>query len=160
MKEIVLTKGYKTIVDDDDYERLNQYNWCYAYGYAVRSGKKSKEKREPLKFMHHEVLERKDGYVIDHANRNTLDNRKQNLRYADMSQNKANSRLRHGRSKSGYTGVYYVKRLDKYRARYQAYGKRKCLGYYATAEEAAKVYDKAMIKAFGDYAVTNIMQKI
>jgi len=155
MKEILLTKGYSAIVDDDDYEKLKQYNWCYAYGYAVKSGRRKGKNREPLQFMHHYIIDRKDGFVTDHINRNTLDNRKENLRYADLSQNKANQTRITRKSKSGYTGVYYEPSKNKWRARFQAYKKRVTVGYYNTPKEAAIAYNNAMREAFGEYACLN-----
>lgn len=37
MKQIRLSRGQFTVVDDDDFDYLNQWKWYYSNGYAVRS---------------------------------------------------------------------------------------------------------------------------
>lgn len=83
MKVIPLTRGKYTIVDDEDYERLMQHSWAWVpstnsksgMGYAVRKG--SKRRGEPRTVqMHREILHAAEGSIIDHLNRNGLDNRK------------------------------------------------------------------------------------
>jgi len=152
MKEIKLSKGHSALVDEEDYERINQFKWSHAYGYAIRTVRENGINKTI--FMHHEVIERMPGLQTDHANRNGLDNQKANLRYATESQNKANRGKREG-TISGYTGVYFEKKINKWRARYQANKSRKTIGYFNTPEEAARAYDKAMINAFGEFAATN-----
>lgn len=154
MKTIKLSKGYYAVVDDEDFERLNKFKWSYAYGYAIRTIKGNGEKKSQTIFMHNEVLEKINGMQTDHKNRNGLDNQKENLRHATESQNKANRSKRLG-TVSGYTGVYFEKKTNRWRARYQAFNIRKTIGYFSTPEEAAMAYDKAMVEAFGEFAVTN-----
>jgi hypothetical protein len=70
MKEICLTKGKNTIVDDKDYEWLNQWNWYYgADGYAVRNDKNLKRL-----FMHRVIIQTPIGMYTDHIDGNRLNN--------------------------------------------------------------------------------------
>jgi hypothetical protein len=142
MKEIKLTKGQVTIVDDDDYEELSKYKWYFDGFYAVRyeDGK--------LIFMHRQIVNAPKGLVVDHINRNKLDNRKSNLRLCTHRQNAVNSKHRNN---SGYKGVYYDRCLKKYVARIG----RKHLGTFATVEEAAKVYDEHAKQLYGEFAYLN-----
>lgn len=85
----------------------------------------------------------------DHINRNTLDNRKRNLRLADKSKNAMNSKLRSDNI-SGHKGV---KRLSsgKYYARITVNKKEIHLGTFGTYEEAVKAREEAEIKYFGEF---------
>lgn len=96
MKVIPLTRGKFTIVDDDDYERLMKHSWAWVpptgsqsgEGYAVRKG--SKRRGEPRTVqMHREILglKKDEKIMVDHKNINSLDNRKENLRLANIQQN-------------------------------------------------------------------------
>lgn len=104
MKTIYLTKGKIALVDDDDYEKLSQFRWCYHNRYAVRA---FPGKRGQLLFMHRVILDldQKDPRRVDHKNGNGLDNQRNNLRFANSSQNSLNSTTPRSRA-SGWRGVY------------------------------------------------------
>lgn len=151
MKEIKLTQGKVALVDDEDFEYLNQYSWCFEHGYAAR---KNKDRTE---YMHHLVLKKKEGLHRDHVNRNGLDNRKHNLRYATASQNCCNRPAREG-SRSKYKGVVYnnrPKRLKRWVAHIRFNKKAKTIGYYKTEEEAALAYNEHAKRLHKDFAVLN-----
>ena len=95
MKEIYLTQGKTAIVDDDDFDHLNQFKWFYHNGYAVRHGCRKGAKRDTQIRMHREILNNPQG-IVDHINGNRSDNRKSNLRISDKTRNMANSRIRGG----------------------------------------------------------------
>jgi hypothetical protein len=88
MKKIKLSRGKFALVDNDDYERLNEYKWYINENaektklYAMRSRLKSEEKifTGTKVYMHRFILNIKDkATAIKHKNGNTLDNRKENL---------------------------------------------------------------------------------
>lgn len=98
-------------------------------------------------------------FQVDHINRDSLDNRKSNLRFCTAKQNSANA-IRKTRSKSGFRGVCYAKRRKPLARPWCAYiggnGKRhRNLGYYKTPEEAAHAYDLAALDLYGDFAIIN-----
>ena len=99
---------------------------------------------------------------VDHINGDGLDNRRSNLRQATHAQNIQNQRTQQ-RSKSGYRGVTYFpnagkwKRTKPWRARIKIDGRDITLGYFATPEEAAKVWNEAAQEAWGEYAHLNII---
>jgi hypothetical protein len=93
------------------------------------------------------------GYMpssIDHINGDGTDNRIENIRPCTRSQNSAN---RSSWSNTGYKGV--KKNNKKYAAQIIVNKKYLHLGTYATPEEAAKVYDKAALQYFGEFARIN-----
>ena len=160
MKQIPLTRGKFAIVDDADFEKLNRYNW-YAfrsYGntfYAVRSICLPNGKWR-LIFMHRVILnlEYGDKRQGDHRNNNSLDNRRDNLRICTNRQNSQNSRPNKSCT-SVYKGVSWSKDRHKWVAQIKTQDKQTNLGRYVSEIEAARAYDVAAIKCFGEFAHTN-----
>lgn len=99
-------------------------------------------------------LDSRDTRLCDHKNGNGLDNRRANLRIATTSQNLAN-RGKTRRNTSGYKGVMWFKRKRKWYARIRVSGKSVHLGYFDDPIDAAKAYDDAALKHFGEFAKTN-----
>ncbi|MCK5643692.1 MAG: HNH endonuclease, partial [Gammaproteobacteria bacterium] len=91
---------------------------------------------------------------IDHANRNRLDNRKENLRQCTPSQNKWNIGKR-GNNTSGYKGVCWKKDKQKWVACIRKDHKVTWLGHFKDKIKAAKAYDKAALELHGQFAVLN-----
>jgi len=156
MKKIKLTQGKVTIVDDEDYEWLSQWEWYYAknnpkdrYGYARRNSKYNGGKRKTI-LMHREVLKAEKEEICDHINHNGLDNRKSNLRIVTSRQNAANRRKRID-SSSKYRGVVWYKRDKKWRVAVGC----KHIGYFQDIKEAALAYNKKAREVYGDYAYQN-----
>ena len=151
MKEIPLTQGRVALVDDEDFNRLSVWKWYYHYGYAVRREPAGKQRTI---FMHREVAHTPDGMQTDHINLNRLDNRRSNLRACTAAENKANEGLRSS-NKSGYRGVCWSARDNKWRANIHVGGKFLSLGCFDRAIDAAVAYDTAAEAYFGDFAKTN-----
>jgi HNH endonuclease/AP2 domain len=141
--------------------------------YAVRTERYpagSPKKQRPV-YMHRIILERmlgrsiRPGMIADHINGNTLDNRRENLREATLSQNQHNKRVQ-SQVSHGYKGIVF---FNKYRrkglenhnlkkpwvARIKIEGKDHNIGWFATMEEAARAYDRAAIALRGEFARLN-----
>ena len=89
--------------------------------------------------------------IVDHRNRVRHDNRWENLRPADYSENVFNRRkLKHNRS--GITGVYWNKPRQKWMARIQVRGRRLFLGYFANKEDAATARQDAEHQYFSEFS--------
>jgi hypothetical protein len=167
---IPLTQGKAALVDRQDYENISKYKW-YAKKYVTSGGKISYyaartqridgTKKRAVVFMHNEILGKKCGFLPDHINRNGLDNRRFNLRFATRQENGANREPnRNGASK--YKGVsYYKNNLSprKWAARITINGKKIWLGIFETEIEAAQAYDLAAIEHFGTFAKINEYSK-
>ena len=92
--------------------------------------------------------------AIDHSNGVKWDNRIENLREADASQNSSNQ-VAPSNSTSGFKGVTYHKRHKKWQAKIMHRGKRHYLGVYRCPQEAAHAYNVAAIQLHGEFAVLN-----
>lgn len=151
MREIVLTKNKVAFVDNEDYERVNAFRWYFEHGYARRDIRDGKN-RERL-YMHRFILSLRSSKVVDHKNRNGLDNRKENLRIGNQSLNLANQK-KNTKNTSGYKGVCWHKTLKYWVAALKVKGKNN-VKYRKTKEEAALAYNEMAIKYFGEFALLN-----
>jgi hypothetical protein len=157
MKSIPLTRGLVTIADDADYEFLSQWKWyalkCKAGFYAVRTEQVGKTRRVVM--MHRLLLGATGKSIVDHRNRVTLDNQRDNLRISDQTGNNANARLRKNNT-CGYKGVYWDSQSQVWRGELRKKGVRMIRGSgFPTPLEAALAYDAAAIAHFGEFALTN-----
>lgn len=162
MREILLTQGKIALVDDEDFDRVNQYKW-YAQKHPAngrwyaRRNESIAGTRTSLQ-MHRVImgLEYGDPRQVDHKDReNTLDNRRQNLRVT-LGQNPQNQGL-HKDNTSGFKGVTWSKHAKRWQSQIRANDKEIFLGRFpADAPElAAMAYDEAALSRFGEFAVTN-----
>jgi len=128
MKKIKLTKGKFALVDDKDFDWLNQWKWYFNSGYAVRGC--------PERIlMHRVILDTPEDMVSDHINRNKLDNRRSNLRVATKSLNNFNTKVRSD-NKSGIKGIYWSKEHSKWRPSISKEGKRIYFGLFSELKDA------------------------
>ncbi len=164
VKAVPLTNGQITIIDAEDYELISQYTWYvskegnkhYATAMVYCGNGKQKELR-----MHRLLLGLKSGDKRhgEHKNGNGLDNRRSvNLRIATSQQNHRNRKARKGCT-SKYKGVCWDKKINKWKAQICLEGKNRHLGCFNDEIEAAKAYDKAAIRYFGEFARLNISNK-
>ncbi len=157
MKIIHLTKGYRTLVDDEDYERFNQFHWEAVERdntvYAVR--KVSIEGRTKTLFLHREILGLTEPSILtDHRDQDGLDNRKQNLRACNINENNRNQKARKGCS-SKYKGVHAVNKKRKWKAEIYIEGKKYNLGVHDNELDAARAYNEKAKELFGEFAWLN-----
>ncbi len=153
MKEIPLTQGKFAIVDDEDFERVNQFKWhaiwdrfnWYACTYKQELNGEKKQTR-----MHQFLIPGRG--LLDHRNGNGLDNQKHNLRPATNAQNLRSRKKSLGTS-SRFKGVCRVKNkwLSKICFQYHDF----FLGYYDREEDAAISYNHAALAFFGEFARLN-----
>ena len=155
-KEIILTRGFVSFVDDWNYEWLNSFKWYECQGYAMRRIRVAGVKTSIS--MHRFILglEHGDSRQGDHINHNGLDNREANLRVCSRTENMRNRRANIVGS-SRFKGVSYIwcKSSGKWRASIKFGENPTILGDFSSEEEAAVAYDNAALQYFGDFACTN-----
>lgn len=154
MREIVLSKGKVAFVDNDDYERLSEFKWCYN-NYAIRTVHKGKTAKRII--MHRSILgldNAPEFTYVDHINGNKLDNRKVNLRIANHTTNGQN-RKNSVKNTTGFKGVHFVARLGKFYATLRIDRKKTYLGAFLCPRRAAIAYNRAAIKYYGEFARLN-----
>jgi hypothetical protein len=152
MKEIELTQGKVAIVDDADFEWLNQWKWTYdGQGYAYRHGPRPKRK---YILMHREIMQTPKGLDTDHRDRNGLNNQRDNLRVCTFAQNQWNRKIQTSNT-SGYKGVSWSAYHRRWHAQIRTNNIQTHLGYFDTPEEAAKAYDEGAQIYHDEFAFLN-----
>jgi len=160
MKKIPLTQNKYAIVDDEDYEFLSKWKWHANKSgknyYARRNLNLSSGTRTCLE-MHRQINNTPPGQITDHINRDSLDNRKCNLRTVCRSRNIQNSSEKIG--VSGLRGVSWNIANNKWAARICYKAKREFLGLFDNKEDAAIAYNEASRKIYGNGGFINKLEK-
>jgi hypothetical protein len=159
--EMQLSQGMTCLVDAADYDLVKMHRWYYHKsksnsGY-VKTNITNNGKCTKL-LMHSLIMNFPEKPLeIDHINLNGCDNRRSNLRICTHQQNNLN-KTKHKNNTSGFKGVTYFKRDNKFAARIMFNKKSIHLGYFDTAAEAAKAYDAKAIELYGEFKVLNFPQ--
>lgn len=158
MIEIKLTQGKVALIDDEDFERLNQWKWFYMKSSASRTGYAVGSNNGATIRMHRLIMNAKKDEVLDHINGNGLDNCKHNLRFVTVAENQWN-RHRKGFGTSKYVGVNWQSKNKKWRAQIRHNGEKVYLGEFKNELDAVEAYDKAVIKYRGCLGRVNLNQE-
>lgn len=151
MAYVPLTKGREAVVDAADIPLIKDQNWCLlSVGYAVTNLERVAGKKRML-LMHRFILNAPSNMQVDHIDGDRLNNRRANLRLATKSENMRN-RGPQADNKSGFKGVCWIVRDQRWMAQIKHNRKQIYLGYFETAEEAHAAYAAACIKYHGDFA--------
>lgn len=161
IKFIKMTKGHYAIVDADNYERFNNMYWHTIVGRGKNAYAQTRIDGKHV-LMHRLILNAAKGEYCDHIDHDGTNNMRANLRICSNAENVRNRRI-DKRNKTGFKGVTLDKTTSlrkRYRASIVVNRKTMWLGRYATAIEAAKVYDLAALKYFGDFAMFNFPEEM
>ena len=144
--EIDIGSGNKTIVDIEDYDLIKDDYWCISLdGYAVSCSGRFTKKR-----LHRVLMgcENTPHVLVDHIDRDKLNNRRHNLRIVTAQQNAFNQSKR-SNNKSGVIGVCWWDRDKNWLAQIKFNYKRHFLGYYDKFEDAVRARLRAELEYFG-----------
>lgn len=142
------------LVSDEDFDYINQ--WLYWL-----SGKGKYAQREGNRYMHIDIMEHRlgreleEGELVDHWDLNGLNNVFENLRLSSKSQNMAN-RLAPANNTSGYKGVTFNKRKQKWQAQITYQYKHTVIGLFNTPQAAFEAYKEKANELFGEFANTEM----
>lgn len=159
--QLPLTRGMFALVSYRDKKLVSAYIWYAWCGegntyYALTNTHYQDGNRTKLRL--HQLIGAAKGIVgpIDHKNGDGLDNRRENLRFGPPLLNQANQTRRSANTTtSNYKGVCWYPRYNKWRVQLQVEGRKRTLGYFVTEEAAARAYDHAALKIWGEYASLN-----
>lgn len=143
-------KNGEAIVDIENYETIKKYKW------SLRNGNGYGYVRAPIDggFIDLAVLiigSPPEGLLIDHADRDPLNNKISNLRFASKSQNAMNSKVRKDNS-SGFKGVSLNRNKRKWRAYISINGQQQHLGTFVAQEDAINARKQAEKLLFNEFS--------
>ncbi len=152
MKYIKLTQGKVVLVDDEDFEKLNQYKWRLAKrGKTIYAQTRFPNSVQIL--MHRFLMNTPQGMETDHIDGDGLNNQRNNLRICTHRENSMNQRKRQGTSK--YKGVYFRKDRKKWTTRIKVNGRTIHLGNFFEEDKAAMAYNAAAYIYYRNFAKLN-----
>lgn len=158
---VLLPCGKKTILDKKNLKFLKIFkSWSFSGGYVrcERTIKTPYGTIQETRYLHRLITKPPIIFEVDHINRNKLDNRECNLRWATRSQNKTNSILLKKNRTSKYRGVNKHPNASKknpWRAYVTKNKKTYHLGWFKSEKLAAIAYNEKALKIHGNFAVLN-----
>lgn len=160
-----LTGGHLAVIDAADAKLVGIFPWHAVVDgntiYALASVVQPDGSRRKVG-LHNYLAGEKADRIVDHIDRNGLNNRRSNLRHVTEQQNHFNQGLASNNT-SGFKGARYagwVVGHKKWRAQIVFNGEHISLGYHLTAEAAGHAYDAAALKYFGDCAFLNFPRMV
>jgi hypothetical protein len=149
-------------IDEEDLHLLRNYSWIIDSNNYVRTSVfNSKTDKTHAVWLHRLVagIDSYDERVVDHIDRNPLNNRRSNLRAILKEKNQKN-RGKCRRNTTGFKGVTLIKKTGKYMARIASDGKRITIGTFDNQLDAAVAYNEAAIKYHGEFAALNNLENL
>lgn len=154
METIILPSGQEVFLDKEDYERLKGFRYYlhkkgYAYRFTEESGKRK------AVYLHHDVIGKQNGKVVDHINGIKLDNRRTNLRHITNRENILKANKTRTKGSSGYKGVSWNKTANAWSVNIVSSKKRYHIGFFQDEKVAAYAYNHSAKEMFGEFAYEN-----
>jgi hypothetical protein len=149
-KKVPVGRGNFAIVDDEDFDLMSRYVWQ-----AAASGSGSGLVYAVTKLrMHRLVVNAPPGFMVDHINGDSLDNRKSNLRICTNAENQQNTPGRGGSSR--YKGVSFNTKRQKWYGTFLYNGEYFYCGAFDNEEDCARAVDKKRREVCGNFASLNL----
>lgn len=158
---IALNHGQSAFVDLADRDLMSPYDWRAMKNVDGSWRAVTYTGSGHGLYMHRLIMGAKRGQLVDHEDRDQLNNRRLNLRFATKRQNAQNSVRKIEGKTSRYKGVSFKPDAVKHcpwRAVIKVAAKQIYLGYHRTEDAAARAYDAAARLYFGAFALTNFKE--
>lgn len=161
--------GLFVLLDPEDFAAFGKHSWHANRAHprnlyprrTIRLGRGRKAKKGSV-FLHREIMQAPKGVLVDHRDGNPLNCQRSNLRLCTARENSANVVRSKLQKNGGFKGVSWHPKAKKWQAQIaagepRANGKRKIvyLGLFTNPADAARAYDAAAVKAFGEFAALN-----
>lgn len=142
-QEVLLTKGYKAVVDVEDYRIVKQHSW---YADVHPNGLVYAKCDDAIvggRRLHQFILQAKG---VDHKDGDGLNNTRKNLRVCPQSVNSHNTRFQ----RNGTSGVWFNQKLNRYEVTVTVHYKKHYIGVTRNYEEALNMRKKARHQLLGE----------
>lgn len=152
MREVPLTGGWVSVVDDADYDLVARWRWHLQTVRGLKYARRNTivDGRSRSIYIHRVLMRPPPGLVVDHIDGDGLNNSRANLRLVTRSQNVANHRR-----VGPHVGVSWSSRTGKWRATYGHLGARLEVGFFDSRDEAAFARDYVALHLRGDVGMLN-----
>lgn len=169
-KEIYLTRGFVTVVDDEDFEWASRFSWSAVRGrnncfYANRhakvlrpDGSLGKTSRQMQRDLLDPEMKLPRSTLVDHRDKDTLNNQRYNLRLVDFSTSNRN-RAHFRNNTTGYRWVFFDRGLGRFYVQVKVRGRVHLGGRFDDRHLAAQAANELAIKLVGSDAVLNVVGK-
>jgi hypothetical protein len=152
----MLETGHCVQIDSSDYHLLEGEKW-----WVAKDGYVKVFAEGPPQRLARLVMDAKPGQIVDHVDRNPLNNKRSNLRFCDDSQSSSNQQKTKRPSTSRFKGVFRSNpvrgsKKSPWTAQISFRGKSIYLGSFVNEEDAARAYDASAIQTHGEFAATNV----
>ena len=156
---IFFRNGSFFLIDAEDFPAVSQRTWSLGKrGYPVSHTSRKMPGGARTEPLHRYLMKPEPGYEVDHISGNSWIIAERTCGLCSHQQNMFNQRIRCTNS-SGYQGVSYHKKAEKYEAYISRDGKKIYLGLFISAEAAAAARDRAASRLYGEYANLNIRRE-
>jgi hypothetical protein len=156
MKKLPLTRGLFAQVDDEDFSKVSRHKyravWNGSQWYAMRNSSRTLGPRRGI-YLSREILDAPDHLEVHHIDGDPLNNRRKNLELRTPKQNRRGFARKATGTTSRFRGVRQNR--GKWEANIQPVGGREYLGIFSSEESAARAYDAAAKRLFGEFAQLN-----
>lgn len=142
------------LIDKEDLPLFETRTWFFNGRYVCSVTRKNEGKRTAI-LLHRFLTNCPDGMIVDHINRDPLNNTQANLRVCSRRQNARNCVILRKNNTSGYKGICFNKLRKKWQVNLKVNNRQTTIGYFESKEEAAACYDIEAVKHYGEYARLN-----
>ena len=146
----IIIKDVEVLIDKEDMGKIEVVKWLLCFdksinNYYIQGHERSNWRNRKNIKLHRLIMDCPDGMVVDHINRNTLDNRKQNLRICTHRDN-ANNKGEYKNNKTGHKHIFKDIKTDRYVCQVKVDGRVKHVKSSKNIDVVIKARDEFYVK--------------